>query len=525
MGDALALILNVNDHEQTRYMCTRMLELAGFDVIEAATGEEALLQARGRHPDVIVLDVKLPDMSGFEVCRLIKSAPDTQSICVLQTSATFVTVEKKIEGLDSGADAYLTHPFEPAELIATVHALLRIRAAERELRRRADALLEADKRKDEFLAMLAHELRNPLAAITTAMPLLRKYCNEPDRFDGIAGVVERQSRHLARLIDDLLDVSRFSRGKIDLRRSTIDLRHPLADAVAASRAVFAARDQALEVHVPEDPQWLIADAARLQQVFSNLLDNASKYSERGTRVTVEMSRELVESRPFGRVVVRDEGIGIEPSVMPHVFELFVQADHSLERTRGGMGIGLTLVKRLVELHGGEVIARSAGLGKGSEFELRLPLSAAPSLSPSPSRSSVDPWSRIERAGAGEPAPRSILLVEDNADAREMLQAVLEVAGHKVEVARDGLTGVERALAGAHDLAIVDIGLPGLNGYEVAQRIRAARNGAGRPLYLIALTGYGGNDQRDRAIGAGFDVHLVKPINPDALLRLISTVDQ
>ena len=519
MGDALALILNVNDHEQTRYMCTRMLKLAGFDVIEAATGEEALMQARGRNPDVIVLDVKLPDMSGFEVCRLIKSASETQSICVLQTSATFVTVEKKIEGLDSGADAYLTHPFEPAELVATVHALLRIRAAERELRRRADALIEADKRKDEFLAMLAHELRNPLAAITTAMPLLRKYCNEPDRFDGIAGVVERQSRHLARLIDDLLDVSRFSRGKIDLRRSTIDLRQPLSDAIAASRAVFAARGQELVVHLPDDPQWMIADAARLQQVFANLLDNASKYSERGTHVTVELSHHVEDERRFARLIVRDQGIGIEPSVMPHVFELFVQANHSLERTRGGMGIGLTLVKRLVELHGGEVLARSEGLGKGSEFELRLPLSAAPSPSP------LDPRRRIERVDNRVPASRSILVVEDNTDAREMLQAVLEVAGHKVEVARDGVTGVERALAGTHDLAIVDIGLPGLNGYEVAQRIRAARDGSRPALYLIALTGYGGNDQRDRAIGAGFDVHLVKPINPDALLRLISIVDQ
>ena len=518
MADTLALVLNVNDHEQTRYMCTRMLKLAGFDVIEAATGEEALMQARGRNPDIIVLDVKLPDMSGFEVCRLIKSAAATQSICVLQTSATFVTVEKKIEGLDSGADAYLTHPFEPAELIATVHALLRIRNAERELRRRADALVEADKRKDEFLAMLAHELRNPLAAITTAMPLLRKYCTEPERFDGIVGVVERQSRHLARLIDDLLDVSRFSRGQIELRRSTIDLRQPLADAVAASRAVYAARDQELDVHVPDEPLWLVADAARLQQVFANLLDNASKYSERGTRVAVEVSAQKDESRRFARVVVRDQGIGIEPSVMPHVFELFMQADHSLERTRGGMGIGLTLVKRMVELHGGEAIARSEGLGKGSEFELRLPLSAAPALSP------IDPNARIERVPRVPPT-RSILVVEDNADAREMLQAVLEIAGHKVEVARDGLTGVERALTGVHDLAIVDIGLPGLNGYEVAQRIRAERDASRPKLYLIALTGYGGNDQRDRAIGAGFDVHLVKPINPDALLHLIATVDQ
>ena len=518
MAEALARVLNVNDHEQTRYMCTRMLGLAGFEVIEAATGEEALLQARGRSPDIIVLDVKLPDMSGFEVCRLIKSAADTSSICVLQTSATFVTVDKKIEGLESGADAYLTHPFEPAELIATVRALLRIRAAERELRRRADELVEADKKKDEFLAMLAHELRNPLAAITTAMPLLRRYCDEPDRrerFDGIVAVIERQSRHLARLIDDLLDVSRFSRGMIELRRATIDLRRPIEDALAASRPVYAAREQELVTKLPPEPRWAVADAARLQQVLANLIDNASKYSERGTRVSVEMSDLDRDGRRFARVVVRDQGIGIEPALLPHVFELFVQADHSLERTRGGMGIGLTLVKRLVELHGGQVAARSDGLGQGSELELQLPLTAAPvTEAPAP----------IERR-ARPPAPRSILVVEDNTDAREMLQAVREVAGHRVEVARDGLGGVERALAGRHDVAIVDIGLPGLNGYEVAQRIRAGMLGrAGRPLYLVALTGYGGREQRDRALGAGFDIHIVKPVDPDTLLRLIDDVE-
>jgi two-component system, sensor histidine kinase len=517
MAETLARILNVNDHEQTRYMCTRMLKLAGFEVLEAASGEEALMLARGRDPDIIVLDVKLPDMSGFEVCRLLKSATETSSICVLQTSATFVTVDKKVEGLESGADAYLTHPFEPAELIATVHALLRIRAAEKELRRRADALLDADKRKDEFLAMLAHELRNPLAAITTAVPLLRKYCDVPEKFDGIAAVVERQSRHLARLIDDLLDVSRFTRGKIELRRSTVDVKHSLDDAVAATRALFASREQELVLHAPAAPLWSVADDARLQQVFANLLDNASKYSERGSRITVEVTTDKRDERPFARVTITDEGIGIEPSVLPHVFELFVQADHSLERTRGGMGIGLTLVKRLIELHGGEVRASSEGLGRGSRFDIWLPLSSAPPMQPVP---------RIARVRADEPSTRrSILVVEDNADAREMLQAVLEVAGHDVEVARDGLTGVERALAGRHDLAIVDIGLPGLNGYEVAQRIRAGMNGRRPPLFLIALTGYGGPEQRDRAIGAGFDVHVVKPVNPEALLRLIHDVEE
>src|SRR5262245_24317662 len=279
MAEPPARILHVNGHEETRSMVARRLELAGFSVIDAATGAEALRKARAENPDVMILDVKLPDMSGLEVCRLLKASLDTASICVLQTDATFVT-DEKVEGLESGADGYLTHPFEPAELIATVHALLRIRTAECELRRRADALLDADRRKDEFLAMLAHELRNPLAAISTALPLLRRYCGEPDRFDGIAAVVERQTRHLARLIDDLLDVSRFTRGKIELRREVLDLRSPLSEAVAASRGHYASRDQQLTLKMSRDPLWTTADSARMQQVFANLLDNASKYSER-----------------------------------------------------------------------------------------------------------------------------------------------------------------------------------------------------------------------------------------------------
>ena len=511
MGNALATILNVNDHEQTRYMVSRLLRLAGFNVIEAATGADALLQARGNHPDIVVLDVKLPDVSGFEVCRLLKSANETASICVLQTSATFTTVEKKVEGLDAGADGYLTHPFEPAELIATVHALLRIRNAEKELRRRADQLQEADKRKDEFLAMLAHELRNPLAAISTALPLLRRYCDQPDRFDGIAAVVERQTRHLARLIDDLLDVSRFTRGKIELRKETIDLRTPLHEAVAASRAVYAAREQELVLDVPDMPMLVEADPVRLMQVFVNLFDNASKYSERGSKVHAGIRQEKRKDGTAVILRVRDNGIGIEPATLPHVFELFVQADHSLERTRGGMGIGLTLVKRLIELHGGEVRARSEGLGRGSEFEVVLPMSKGHHVPDGPPLRDVVP----------APRRRSILLVEDNPDAREMLQAVLEVAGHEVETARDGISGVEQALSGRHELAIVDIGLPGLNGYEVAHRIRAGSDG--KQLFLIALTGYGGPEQRERALGAGFDVHLVKPVNPDSLLQLIAGI--
>ncbi|HTJ05255.1 MAG TPA: PAS domain S-box protein, partial [Caldimonas sp.] len=312
------------------------------------------------------------------------------------------------------------------------------------------AELEAEGRRIlEFIAMLSHELRNPLAPIRNAVSIL-KLPQGQQQTTKYADMIGRQVAHLTRLVDDLMDVSRITTGKIELEHAPLELNTLVQVAVDSMRSTFEQYGHDIEVRPAPQPVFIEGDAVRLTQVVVNLLSNAAKYTAPKGRIEVEVSR----NHSVVRLDVIDNGIGMSESLLERVFDPFVQGERALDRAEGGLGIGLTLVKKLVELHGGEVIARSEGLGKGSEFELRLPLTAAP-----PVAEPVPRIERIERASAR----RSILVVEDNADAREMLQAVLEVAGHKVEVARDGLTGVERALAGRHDLAIVDIGLPGLNG--------------------------------------------------------------
>jgi signal transduction histidine kinase len=507
VSEHLGTILNVNDHEQTRYMVSRMLRLSGYDVKEAATGEEALRLA-GTNPDLIVLDVKLPDISGFDVCRMLKSRAETSAISILQTSATFVTTQKRVEGLDSGADAYLTHPFEQAELVATVKALMRLRRAEQELRRRAESLETADRRKDEFLAMLAHELRNPLSAIAVAIPLVDRVSIDP-RAKRLCGVMARQSEHLARLVDDLLDVARITQGKISLRRRPIAIAAALQHAIQSNSGGVSRKGQAVVVSAPSDVLFVDADESRLEQILSNLIENASKYSDEGMQIEITVAAAARDGRDDVVVRVRDSGVGISADMLPHVFDLFVQADDSLARARGGMGIGLTLVKRLVDLHGGQVFASSEGLGRGSTFEVSLPKAAAPAA--------TDGEDGQQSSGAS----RRILLVEDNDDARETLRIVLEEYGHRVDEASDGRAGVELALSGAYDVAIVDVGLPVLDGYQVATRVRSEARA--RRLPMIALTGYGGEDPRARALRAGFDAHLVKPVTGEGVLELVESL--
>jgi two-component system, sensor histidine kinase len=371
-------ILIVNDDEAGRYLAARLLAGAGYRVLEAGLGHEALACAERERPDVVVLDVHLPDISGYEVCQRLRAQPQTASLAVLHTSATFVTPAKRVRGLDGGADAYLTEPFEGEELIATVRSLLRMRRAEQALRRRAEHLTEADRRKDLFLATLSHELRNPLAAITTAAGILGRREHVEPREARMVAIIQRQTQHLSRLVDDLLDVSRITRGKVELRRERVDLRGVLEHALTAFRPRAEGRHLTLGAHVPDAPLWVDADATRLEQVFANLLDNAAKYTNAGGTVSLEL-REAPgpEGRAGVRVSVRDTGIGIRPDVLPHVFELFAQADESLEHSRGGLGIGLTLVHNVVDLHGGQVEAHSAGAGQGSEFVVWLPLLPAP----------------------------------------------------------------------------------------------------------------------------------------------------
>lgn len=501
------LVLNVNDHAANLYMITKMLSNAGFRVAEATTGAGAL--ARAREPDrpaLIVLDVRLPDLSGLEVSRQLRADPRTTDIKILHTSAMFVSMEHKIEGLEAGADGYLTQPFEPQDLIATVRSLIRLHEAEHVLVVRNEQLTSADRRKDEFLAMLAHELRNPLAALAAGLPLIERHPPHDAIEARTREIMRRQITNLTQLVDDLLDVSRVTRGRIDLKLVDLDLGALVVRvADGMGERVLAPRQQQLGVTVPRAPVLVQGDSGRLEQILTNLVDNASKYSDVGT--TIDVALEVVDLDAV--LSVTDHGIGIDAKTLPHVFELFTQATTSLARSRGGLGIGLTLVHTLVQMHGGTITAASPGLGKGTRMVIVMPLHVA----------------YVERPAAPAPlahqtgAPVRVLLVDDNADGRDMLRELIELDGHAVREAADGAAGVEEAIAHPPELAFIDIGLPGIDGYEVARQIRAAPGG-GAPL-LVALSGYGSAQDRERALAAGFDEHIAKPISTAQLKRLLA----
>jgi len=360
----------------------------------------------------------------------------------------------------------------------------------------------ANRAKDEFLAMLGHELRNPLSAIGSAVAVLERLRVDDLRGTRATQIIARQTQHLARLMDDLLDVGRVVTGKIILEPRAMDLLAAARRAVATLRA--AGVTERHDVSVDGRPVWVSGDATRLEQVVTNLVSNALKFTPAGGTIRVWAGVEE------GEAVLRvsDSGVGMSPELLPRIFDLFVQGDQPPERASGGLGIGLTLVRQLVELHGGRVEARSAGAGQGSVFTIRLPIASA---------------TVADGAGARQArvAPCRILIVEDNADARDMLLALLTLDRHEVVTAVDGPAGVDAALRLRPDVALVDIGLPGLNGYEVARRIRATESG--RAIKLIALTGYGQSEDMRQAREAGFDLHLVKPVDPGRLDEALRTL--
>lgn len=378
---------------------------------------------------------------------------------------------------------------------------------EDQLRQRATALADADRRKDEFLAMLAHELRNPLAPLSNALHLLDRGADR----ERVTQMAERQVRHLVRLVDDLLDVSRITQGKISLRKERLVLGDVVTRALEMMRDALDARGHHLTVSLPTRPVRMEADGARIAQVVANLLSNAAKFTPPGGAIW--LTAEALELEVVIRV--RDTGVGLAPDLLPHVFDLFVQGDASLDRTRGGLGIGLTLVRRLVELHGGRVEARSPGLGQGSEFLVYLP-----TLSPTLGDTEPAPDAR-EPSGAQRTTALRILIVEDNADAAESLAMVLGMWGHEVEVAFDALAALELGERVTPDVIISDVGLPGMNGYELARRLRQHPT-FGRAV-LIALSGYARDEDKRQALAAGFDHHLVKPPDLDDLAELLGRV--
>jgi PAS domain S-box-containing protein len=382
-------------------------------------------------------------------------------------------------------------------------AMRNVQLFAREQTARAEAEA-ANRAKDQFLALLAHELRNPLAPIVTSAALLRRPGIPATAVEHAAGIVERQARSLARLLDDLLDVSRITRDRIELRWTVLSVADAVERALEATRPLLDERRHAVSVTLPPRPLHVEADPARLEQIIVNLLNNAAKYTPPGGRISVVVAEE-------GETValrVSDTGIGIPADMLSRIFELFVQGDQSLAHTSGGLGIGLTLVHRLVKLHHGRVEARSDGPGRGSEFTVTLPLSRRPTA---PAGPALDPV---------RCPPASVLLIEDNDDARQSLRALLEHEGHRVEEASDGVSGLERDVRLRPEIVLIDIGLPGLNGYEVARRIRTLR-GAG-PI-LVAITGYGQVDDQRRAHEAGFDAHLTKPVSRDQLAGLLGSL--
>ena len=372
------------------------------------------------------------------------------------------------------------------------------------------ALRDVDRRKDEFLAILAHELRNPLAPIRNSLHILRLTSQHDPVGERVGDMMDRQVSHMVRLVDDLLEVSRITRGKIALRKERVDLAAVVKNSVETSRPLIEAVEHHLMLAFPPEPLIVDGDPVRLAQVFANLLNNSAKYTDAGGEIRITAHSE----DGWAVVSVRDTGAGIPREMLPSVFELFTQIDRHADRAQGGLGIGLTLVKSLVEMHGGTVQANSAGLGKGSEFVVRLPLV--------PDRHTAD-FSAAPEISSSLLKPRRVLVVDDNRDAAESMGILLKLLGADVHVAYGGAEALEALPAYRPDVVILDIGMPGMDGYEVARRIR--QQPEFQKVTLIALTGWGQDEDRRRSHTAGFDYHLIKPADIDALQALLALVER
>jgi len=508
-ADFDAQLLVVDDNADMRGYIARLLR-SRWQVTTAVDGRQALDLIAQNDFDLVISDVMMPGLDGLGLVQAIKSRPETAELPVVLLSAR-AGEESRADGMAAGADDYIIKPFTAQQLIAQVNAQLTLRRIRRKNTRERELLLASERKakldaeaanraKDEFLAMLSHELRNPLAPISTAIQLMRlRGAPVPE-----LATLERQTTHLTRLVDDLLDVSRITRGKIELRRRTLEIGDAVLRAMEMASPLLEPRAHRVNIEgVPRRGLSVYADPERLAQVVFNLLSNAAKYSEARSSITVRAWRDTDRVR----LGVKDEGAGIAPEMIERVFDMFVQQGQTIERSQGGLGLGLTIVRSLVEMHGGRVTARSAGLGRGSEFVIDLP--AAPV---------VLPLATAERSAARPdmgPAQR-FLIVDDNVDAATALGELLRVLGHQVEVAHDGLDALTVARRFRPDIALVDIGLPVMDGYELAGRLREEYP----ELRLIAVTGYGLERDRERSARAGFSDHLVKPIELATLARLL-----
>jgi signal transduction histidine kinase len=485
-------VLVVDDNADMRQYLRGLLEQS-YRVALAADGEAALAEIRTSRPDLVVTDVMMPRLDGFGLLAEIRADERLRSLPVIVLSAR-AGEEARIEGLSAGADDYLIKPFTARELMARVASQLEM----------ARMRQEADRRKDEFLATLAHELRTPLAPICNSLSLLRLSDKEGVSAERVIEMMERQVQSLVRLVDDLMEMSRITRGKIELRRERVPISRVIHSAIETSMPLLQARQHALATALPTEELAVDADPVRLEQVLVNLLNNAAKYTEAGGRIWIEARREGSQAV----LTVRDSGAGISAEILPRIFEPFTQAERTYNRSQGGLGIGLTLVRSLVELHGGTVRARSEGPGQGSEFTVRLPLSSKPA------RQEIEPSPSPRTALHG----RRMVVVDDNRDSATSLAMLLRVLGAQVQSAHDGPSALAAVQRHHPSVALVDIGMPEMDGYELARRLREQPGGEG--LTVIALSGWGQPEDRERSRQAGIDHHLVKPVSLEALERLL-----
>jgi signal transduction histidine kinase len=532
-------ILVVDDNPANVVAIEAALGELGARVARAHSGSEALRILLDRDFALILLDVKMPTMDGFETARMIRARKRSSHTPIIFVTAYGRDDREVGSAYALGAVDFLFKPVVPEVLRAkaTVFVELQLRTAEvarqaqqirehekREhersleeersrweaeaLLRQMDQLAEADRRKDQFLALLGHELRNPLAPIMAGLELLRQRfavsdASIDDSVRRTRDIIERQSQHLARLVDDLLDISRISSGKIELRKALVSIQEIVDHAVSTSQPILNERSHELQVSVPPEPLRVSGDTVRLVQVVANLLNNAARYTANGGQISIEAERknDQVELR------VRDNGRGISADFLSRVFDAFSQEE---VRSGAGLGLGLSVVRQLVVMHDGSVSVRSAGHGQGSEFTVRLPLDQE--------AKALDV--------AADAAPKatngrrlSIVLIDDSEDIRELMADLLRGWGHHVEVAADGESGSELALRSRPDVAFVDIGLPRLDGYGVAEHLRAKLSR--ERLRLVAMTGFGQESDKRRALDAGFDLHIVKPASIEALKRALA----
>jgi signal transduction histidine kinase len=537
-AEAPVRILIVDDEPRNLIVLETILDQPGYELVRARSGDEALLALVSGEFALLILDIRMPGMSGFDLAKIIQGRKKSAQIPIIFLTAYYNEDQHVLEGYGTGAVDYLHKPVNVAMLrskVAVFVALYRKqqevlganrallaevserRKAEEQLRvlnesldqrvhDRTAELLDAHRRKDEFLATLAHELRNPLAPVRNAVELLHRIGAATPEVQWARAIIDRQTRNLTRLIDDLMDVSRISRGQMELRRERVECAQVVQAAVETSRPVIEEHGHRLTVSLPPSTVLLDGDPTRLAQVFLNLLNNAAKYME-GAGL-IELRAELHGNRVA--VSVRDAGIGIAAENLPLVFDMFSRVETGSNRSRGGLGIGLYLSKQIVELHGGSIEARSDGLGTGSEFLVSLPTVTE----------SADPVEEHDGEDQVRVLPGlRILVADDNQDAALSLTKLLELMGSNVHTVCDSREVLAAADAFRPEVVLCDIGMPEMDGYEVCRRIR--KEPWGKDMVLIAVTGWGQPEDRQQSRAAGFDGHLVKPVDLQALLELLT----